>query len=294
MAGLLRSANPIITYGGKDVSADWVPAIMQLTWKRSIGDSTNRNADSITIQLADPTGYFRHNYNLKCKQTLRLQVESWNWRFPGEHLLSDATEMTISRVEIEGSKDRGSVITLTATSIPPISGFRLTKKSRSVVRTDFKTLCGKIAADNGLTLQYNTKINPQIAYAEQHDQSDAAFLQRIAIEHDLIFRPRNKTLIVGSMAELGKQAPVGTIVCPSPGNPGGINGNGIISYHLAEDIEDTYSAALSQSKDVATGKTVTGYATDKNNKEGPVHNTVHKPVTQTEKSESTDVIVEGE
>jgi phage protein D len=277
MPSLLRTAQPLITYAGQDVTSDWVPALLHLTWRKSVGNASAKNADSISLSLADPTGHFRYTYDLKAKQPLRLQVESRNWNYIGEHLLSDATEMQISRVEIEGSKDRGSVVQITALSILPSSHFRLTKKSRAVEKSDLKTVAGQVAKDNGWSLQYTASINPQIAHAEQHDQSDATFLQRFCHEHDLYFRVRNKTLIIGSMQELEKQAPKGTIVCPTPNNPGGINGKGIISWRLEEDVEDTYANCAVSSKDVKTGKVTTGIAADPD-QEGATHNVVHKPV----------------
>jgi hypothetical protein len=275
MPSLLRSANPIITYAGKNVTTDWVPALLHLCWKRGIG--MEAKADTITISLADPTGHFRYTYNLKCKEKLRLQVESWNWNHIGEHVLSDATEMTITRVEIEQSKDRGSVVNLTASSIPPMAHFRTTKKSRAVEQTDLETLAAAIAKDNGWKLNYTASVNPQVAHAECHDQSDATFLQRFCHEHDLTFLPKDGVLYIQSIADLEKQAPKGTILCPTPQNAGGINGRGIISWRLEEDVEDTYANAVLSTKDVKTGKITTGIAQDPD-QNGPTHNVVHRPV----------------
>jgi hypothetical protein len=283
MAGLLRSGDPIITYAGQNVTADWLPALLSLTWRRSVGNASSKNADSISISLADPTGHFRFNYNLAVKQPLKVQIESWNWNYPGEHLLSDSGEMDITRVEIEQSKDRGSVIMLTASSIPPTTHFRLTKKSRSAVQTDLKTLAADVAKNNGWKLDYQSSTNPPIKYAEQHDQSDAAFLLRFCHEHDLYFRVKNKTtLIVGSMQDLEARPSVGTIVCPTPNFPGGINGRGLISWRLVHDVEDTYQNALVQSKDKKTGKNASGFAEDADQVKdggGPAHNVPKHPIT---------------
>jgi Phage tail baseplate hub (GPD) len=290
MPGLLRSAEPIITYAGQNVTPSWAPKLKHLVWKKSVGNSTEKNADSITISMSDEDGYLRQNFDLKAKQPLKLQIESRNWNYPGEVLLSEVTEMEISRVEIEGTKDSGTLVVLTASSIPPTCGFRLTKKSRSAVQTTVKDIATQVAKDQGWSLQYTTSVNPTVKYAEQHDQSDAAFLQRFCIEHDLYFRVRNKVLIIGSMQELEKQKPKGTIVCPRAGVPGGINGRGIISWRLVEDVEDTYANSLLQNKDVKTGEVSTGFAEDED-KNGPTHNNVHKPLAvtgPTEPSEKTD------
>jgi hypothetical protein len=282
MIPLVRQANPIITYAGKNVSADWVPSITNLSWKRGIGN--DKRADTISIALADPEGYFRLNYNILTKQTLQLQVETYNWNYPGEHLISDATQMEISRVEIEQSKDRGGTVIITATSIPPSTGFRLTRKSRSATGTDLKTIAGQVAKDNHMTLDYRTSVNPPVPRADQHNQSDAVFLEKFCRQYDLSYKVKDngkgKVLTIVSMQEIEHAPPVGIIVAPSPGNRGGIKGRGIISYRLADDVEDTYSHAVVSSKDVRTGKVTTGQADAASKEPGPTHNVTKKPLTE--------------
>jgi len=274
MAGLIRHAQPVITYNGTNVSASWVPNLQNLTWKRAIG--MNKRADTISISLADPQGTFRKTYNIIAKQSIQLQVESFNWNYPGERLISDATQMEITRIEIEIDKGAGSTIHIEASSIPPSSGFRLTKKSRTAVQTDLKTVAAQIAKDHGWTLDYRATVNPKVAYSAQHDQSDAAWLERFCHEQDLTYKPKNGKLTIIGNQDLEAQAPVGTIVCPSPGVPGGINGRGVIRVRLVEDVEDTYAHSVVTSKDVKTGKITTGQADDPDPK-GPTLNQVHKP-----------------
>jgi phage protein D len=274
--GLARLAQPKITYQGQDVSAAWVAKLKHLTWKRSVGQ--NKRADTISIVLADPDGTFRRTYNVIAKQQIQLQVESFNWNYPGEHRMSDATQMEITRIEIHMNKQGGSELHIEASSIPPSSGFRLTKKSRTAVKTDLKTITEQIAKDHGWKLQYNASENPQVGYAVQHDQSDAAWLERFCHERDLTYKPKNGTLTIMGNQDMEAKAVVGTIVAPTPGNPGGINGRGIISVRLHEDVEDTYAHSVVTSKDVQTGKITTGQA-DAPDPKGPVLTSPEKPLT---------------
>jgi len=278
MAGLIRSAEPQITYNGSDVSADWVPCLKHLSWKRGIGMS--KRSDTISMTLADPDGKFRATYNVIAKQNIELFVESKNWNYPGEHLKSDSTQMQITRIEITMSKEGGSELHIEASSIPPTSGFRLTKKSRTAIKTDLKTVASQIAKDHNWKLDYSASVNPQVAHAVQHDQSDAAFLERFCREQDLAFKVKNGTLSIVGNQDLEAQAPVGAIVCPQKGgSPGGINGRGIIHVRLQEDVEDTYAHAVVTSKDIKTGKITTGQADD-HDPHGPTLNEVHKPTGQ--------------
>jgi phage protein D len=287
MAGLIRSAHPKITYNGTDVSADWVPNLKHLTWKRGIG--MNKRADTISLILADPEGKFRKTYNIIAKQSIQLQVESWNWNYPGEHLMSDSTQMQITRIEISLSKHTGSELHIEASSIPPTCGFRLTRKSRTAISTDLKTVAGQVAKDQGWTLDYRASVNPKVAYSCQHDQSDAAWLERFCHEQDLTYKPKNKVLMIYGNQDLEAQAPKGTIVCFTPISPGGINGRGLIHVRLYEDVEDTYAHSIVKSKDLKTGKITTGQADDPD-PNGPVLNQVHRPTgVVTDPEPATDI-----
>jgi len=277
MAGLTRYAQPVITYNDTNVSAKWVPNIEHLTWKRAIGQ--NKRADTISIVLADPTGVFRRTYNIVAKQKIKLQVESWNWNYPGEHHMSDATEMEITRIEITMDKGGGSSLHIEASSIPPSGHFRLTKKSRVAIKTDLKTIAQQICADNNWTLDYRTQVNPKVSYSVQHDQSDSAYLERFCHEQDLTYKPKNGVLHIIGNQDLEAQAPVGTIVCPTPNSPGGINGRGVIHVRLYEDVEDTYAHSVVTSKDVTTGKITRGQADDAVDQNGPTLNVVNKPTS---------------
>jgi len=274
MAGLTRYAQPKITYNGADVSVDWVPKLTHLTWRRGIGQ--NKRGDTINLQLADPDGKFRHTYNVIAKQNIQIAVESFNWNYPGEHLSSKASQMQITRIEIQMSKHGGSTLHIEASSIPPTTGFRLTRKSRTAIKTDLKTIAGQVAKDNGWTLDYRASVNPQVAYSVQHDQSDASWLERFCHEQDLGYKITNSKFTIVGNQDLEAQSPVGTILAPTPGNPGGIGGRGLISVRLVEDVEDTYAHCQVTSKDIKTGKITTGQADDPD-PNGPILNEVKKP-----------------
>lgn len=282
MSGLIAYAQPIITYNGTNVSASWVPKLKHLSWKRAIG--MDKRADTVSMTLADPDGTLRQTYNVIAKQQLQLRVESYNWNYPGEHLISDATQMETVRIEITINKDSGSELHIEASSIPPSGNFRLTKKSRTAVKTDLKTVAAQIASDNKWSLDYRASVNPPVAYSCQHDQSDAAWLERFCHEQDLTYKPKNGVLTIIGNQDLEAQSPIGTIVCPVQGSAGGINGRGIVHVRLFEDVEDTYAHSVVTSKDVKTGKITSGQADDPDSN-GPTLNQVHKPtgvVTDTE------------
>lgn len=269
-----RWAAPIISYNNGDVTAQVFPSLKELCYR----EGTEFTGDSVDLKLADPEGKFRLTWTLKAAVPLNLALESYNWNYPGERIHRDCGSFEIHRIEIRQEKGGGTTVELAATSIPVSANGRLERKSRAWTKTTLKAIAQQIATDNGLALQYNAKENPKISRADQHDESDFVLLERHAQESDLFVKVKQKTLWIISKEELEHQAPVGTIVCPTPGNPGGVNGQGgIVSWEINETTEDIYKAAEVSFRNNKSGRVVTQSVTDPNAVVGPVHRVKDDP-----------------
>lgn len=260
MFGGARFARPIISYNDANVSTQVYPSLKELTYK----EGTESTGDNVELKLADPEGHFRLTWQLKAATPLNLGLESQNWNAAGEHLFKDCGTFEIHRISIKQNKKSGTEISLYASSIPVKSTLRLERKTRAWTKTNLQTIAQQIATENGLTLQYQAKENPQIARTDQHDESDFVLLNRHAEENDLFVKVKKGKLWMISKEELEQQAPVGTIVCPTANNPGGINGMGIIDWDMSETTEDTHKACEVKFRHNKTGTTVTGLTTDPN------------------------------
>jgi hypothetical protein len=286
LAGMLsqvRSARPIISYSGADVSQEVYPSLQELTYK----EGTESKGDNVELKLADPEGRFRLTWSLKVAVPLNLSLESQNWLYQGERTHRDCGSFEIKRISIRQDKRSGTIVSLSASSIPVSCSGRLERKNRAWTKTTLKAIAQQVATDNGLALRYIAKENPKIARTDQHDESDFVLLDRHAHENDLFVKVKQKTLWIISKEELEQQAPVGTIVCPTPGNPGGVNGRGgITSWEISESTEDIYKAAEVKFRNNKTGMTVTGTATDPKAVVGSVLRDKYNP--HTESSQDTE------
>lgn len=257
--GATRFARPIITYNGAGVSQLVYPSLQELTYK----EGTEQTGDNVELKLADPEGKFRLTWRLKGAVPLNLALESENWNYLGERTYRDCGSFEISRIGIKQQKRSGTTVSLYATSIPVSSSGRLERKNRAWTKTTLKAMAAQIAADNNLTLQYIAKEDPAIARSDQHDESDYVLLNRHAHENDLFIKVKNHALWIISKEELEQQSPVGTIICPTPDHPGGINGfGGIEDWEINESTEDIYKAAEVKFRNCKTGTTLVGTCTD--------------------------------
>lgn len=260
----VRRAYPIVVYQGSDVSNTFGPSLMALTYKEGFG--YHQLADTMEIDLADPEGLFRKSWSLNTGQSVSASIVMENWNGAGTGTLTkDLGSMEIKSVRIEQNKHSGTTVKLSCTSIPVNIGMRLEKKSRAWTQTTVQDVVNQIAADNGLTPRYTPSKNPKMERVDQHDHSDAFMLRKIGSENDFSSKVVNKNLWVRDVREVETSTAVGTIICPTPGNPGGLNNCGIIRWEFVETTEDAnYSEADLKYKDHTTGDTSEGNAKDPN------------------------------
>jgi hypothetical protein len=182
-----------------------------------------------------------------------------NWNGPGSGTIKkDCGTMFITAVQMHSEKSKGTTIKLTCSSIAPNTSMRLEKKSHAWAQTTVSGIAGQVASDNGWSLKYLPSTDPKIDRADQHDHSDAFMLKKICSENDFSYKVVNGVLWVRSNEDVEAQSAIGTIVCPSPTDIGGLNGSGITSWEYRENTEDcSYGSCVASVKDNKTGKTVT-------------------------------------
>jgi hypothetical protein len=278
--GQVRKAFPVITYQGVDVSSTFIPSLKDFVFKEGFGD--HQMSDTLEITLADPEGLFRRSWSLSTGQTVSASIVVENWNGPGTGTVTKPLgSMYIKGVRIKQTKGAGTTVRISCTSINPNVGFRLEKKSRAWTQTTVKDVANQIAIDNGLTLKYDPASNPQMDRVDQHDHSDAYMLQKIASTNDFSYKIVNNSLWIRDRHQVETGSAVGTIICPSKGNIGGINNSGVIDWEFIETTEDSnYSEADLKYKDPSTGNTVSQTVTDPNQKgPGPKLNYHKNPFT---------------
>src|SRR5258708_8300611 len=90
-----RTARPIVTYDGVDVTKEVYPSLIELIYKEGIQFS----GDALMLRLADPEGRFRLTWTLKAVVPLTLSLHTENWHYPGKIVDHVAGSFMVSRVE---------------------------------------------------------------------------------------------------------------------------------------------------------------------------------------------------
>ncbi len=279
----VRRAYPVITFNGNDVSEVVYPSLISLTYRESYKDE--QMSDVIELELGDPEALFRLTWTLAATKPLSLKLVMTNWNGPGTgNLEKDCGTMFITAVTMHSDKSKGTTIKLTCSSIAPNTSMRLEKKSHAWEQKTVSGVAKQIADDNGWKLKYTPGADDAMDRVDQHDHSDAYMLKKICSEHDFNYKIVNGFLWIRSNEDVEAQAPIGTIVCPTPTEVGGLNGSGLISWEFRENTEDcSYADCTVSVKNNKSGKTVEGTAEDPNHP-GPVphlvyHHDIHGNVT---------------
>jgi hypothetical protein len=280
---------PVITINGFPLPTSIAANVYHVVYKEGLVFT----ADTVSLSIADPDGSFRRNFKLKAAVPLTLSIVS-------PKRTRNCGTFYIHTVKMRGEKGGGTDVTIDCTSIPikPETSVRTERKSKGSEKTTLKALASKVASENGLTLQYKAAENPKIGRADQHDESDLVHLGKHASENDFALKIKDNTLWILDRDALDKAAPVGTLVIPSPGNPGGINGvGGLASWELTECTEDIYKACELRHKDHKTGKIVTGLVEDPDCADVGItlrhkHNPHHEESTDTNDPDTSEDVSE--
>jgi hypothetical protein len=254
----------IITITGTDATfvAD---NLLSLTYKESIGHDGGVGAmgDTVDLEFCDPGSRFRLSWSIANASQFNLTLVTG-----GETTVVGS--MTVKEIRMGQSKTKGTTIRLSATSVPVDTSVRLEKKSRAWENTDLQTIAQQIATDNKLTLRYMPKDNPKIARADEHDHSDSYLLAKLCSEHDFVPKIKDGILTIRDYKDVESGGPVGTFICPTKFNTGGLNGKGIENWEFCDSLEDCYSECEFSWKDPKDGTTAAAKAIDVNmNKDAP-------------------------
>jgi phage protein D len=278
----VRKVSLAVTIAGQDVSSVLTPSLISLSYHEAVKE--HAIADSMELLVADPEARFRLVSSPQTYQTIALTISVSNWAGPGTGTIQkDCGVMYISEIRFRGDKSAGTTVSISCTSIDPTTSFRLEQQSKGWNQTTAQGVAGQIAADNGWVLKYLPASNPVSERIDQHDHSSSFALAKLCSENDFVYKIINQTLWLRSYPEIEQQAPIATIVCPSPTAIGGLNGSGITSWEIRQATEDVYGSATVAVKDNTSGQTVIQTIADPNAKQPTprlhYHRDIHGNVT---------------
>jgi phage protein D len=206
-----------VFYNNKDISRDLSRALVDLVYK----DAVIGKVDELEITLEDSDGNWRSSWYPQKGAILKLKIGY-------EDALADCGEFQIDEIELSGPPD---TVKIKAVSARVTSAMRTVNKG-AYESVTLKQIAEKIAAKHGLTVA-GTFYTLRVERATQNDETDLAFLARLAGQFGYIFNVKGSTLVFSSVYDLE----VGTPVVE-------IDRSQLMSYSIRDKSEGTYKSCV--------------------------------------------------
>lgn len=179
----------------QDVSAD----LLSVSYTDGITDE----ADKVSITLKDETGKWAGFWTPTRGDKVVITIST-----PDRGEIS-TQEMIIDELSTSG---RPRVFNFSAVSIPLDGTVRRTNKTRTFEKTTLKVIANKIAQDNNLQLMWDCQEAVNYDRIDQQQESDLAFLKKLANEAGLTVKVTASTLIIFDQSMYEKNNAVASIV----------------------------------------------------------------------------------
>jgi len=174
----MRKATVQLLYGGKDISADVAPYLRGFTYT----DHAHGKSDTLRVELEDTEGRWVDAWFPETGQTLQAVIECEDWDAKGDSQRLNCGTFQVDRVEFGGPPD---VLSIDAVSTAVSSSMRREKKTRAWENVGLSEIAETIAKEQGLELLFDASSSTVYGRVDQREESDLAFLQRLAEEQGL-------------------------------------------------------------------------------------------------------------
>lgn len=256
-----------ITYDNKDISEDLAPFLDSFDFK----DSADSVADDMSITLEDRKELWEGDWFPEKGAELKASLIFTNWNTKGDVEIPLGI-FEIDEIEISGLPHQ---VRIKAVSVPSNNELRGIKKNRAWEKIKLSDIAKEIADRAKLGLYLNLREDDEIERLEQNEESDLAFLTRVAKEKGYGVRVSDSQIDVYYIPDLDNLDPVTTIKKI---------GSRMNSYSFRSKARNIYKACHVKYENAKKGKLVEFTFTDPDKKEGQTLE-VHKEVANVAEAE---------
>jgi len=195
-----------LSYNGVDISRDIAPFLLSFSYT----DHAGASLDEIGIELQAIDELWGGKWFPQEGDSVSAEIVAEGWDGGGSQTRApmQCGTFELCDIDVDGPPER---VSLKCVSAPLGSGLRRQRKHKSWENTRLRAICADIAAGAGLSLLYDTTVDPLYSRKDQQYQSDLAFLEDFCARNGLRLKISTDRLIVFSEAEYEQRAPVFSI-----------------------------------------------------------------------------------
>ena len=184
-----------VIYADTDITAEINADLLSFSYT----DCADDEADEVSITLKDPDGNGAGAWAPERGAKLNAML------FTESRGMLNTGMMSVDRMSVSGSP---RVFALQAVSIPLDNTIRRTIKNRNFEGLTLQAVAGQIAGEAGLTLLFDSQIDPEYDRIDQRQESDLAFLKRLGDEAGVSVKVSDTQLILFDQASYESKEPV--------------------------------------------------------------------------------------
>jgi phage protein D len=180
MAGA-RRAKPEIKYNGRDIS-DFVVDF-------SYTDNSDKT-DDISVKLDDRDELWIGDWFPETGDTVDVSIRVYDWNSVGDNRM-----LPYGLFEVDNT-NYDDAMSINAVAVPITASGRSEKKTKAWKEIALSSIASDIAGTAGLSLTYDTAIDPYYDQTDQNDKSDLDFLTELCKSDGLCVKETDGQLIV--------------------------------------------------------------------------------------------------
>lgn len=192
-----------VIYEGTDITNDISEDVISITYV----DNEDGKVDDVTISLKDESGKWIGPWMPKKGDLLSVMIKPFN-----------AIALNCGKFEVDEISASGppSTIEIKAVSVPIKSGIRRLLKTKAWEKTTLKTIATEMAAASKLEFLYLVDEDPYYGRQDQTEQSDLAFLHRMAQDEGFSLKVTDSQLVIFDQAMFESKDPITTFYHKQP------------------------------------------------------------------------------
>lgn len=198
-----RRATVRLSIAGVDASRDIAPGLLSFIFT----DQASGQADDLCVTLEDRDHLWKGPWRPEKQDVLEASITARDWFGQGQHLELPCGAYEVDEIECSGPPD---VVRIKGSSTAVSSSLRREKKTKAFENTTLEAVAADIAAANGLELLYEAQAF-SITRVDQREESDLAFLQRLAKKYGLNCKVSDTQLILFAGQIYDAKEPVAVI-----------------------------------------------------------------------------------
>ncbi|KEQ22304.1 phage late control D family protein [Paenibacillus tyrfis] len=183
-----RRAEIEIVYEGVNISQDIAPFLLSFSYT----DNGTGKADDLQISLADWYQMWRDPWLPQNGDRIQANIILHHWEDYGTKVSLPCGTFQVDTVGFAGPPD---TVDIKAASFPPVSGLKNEEKTKAWEKVTLSQIAKRIASYAGLNFMFETD-DVTFDRVDQTQQTDLAFLDRLAEQEGLTLKVTNDSLVI--------------------------------------------------------------------------------------------------